>query len=634
MMKFFRKYNKQLLAVFMALLMVVFIGGSALEGLLRPETELPIGNSKYGEITTLTVQRQKSTVTNILDVTSRDWQRPFGVPDQPLDQVDWFLLVNEAREMGVAADVSEVKAASASQEAHDMVARLAQGLGLRPDAIHEALAEYRSVQNAALAIGAASHLSESEVQKAARDALEKVQINAVVIPAAVFVEGQPEPSAEELTAHFEKYKAAERGEGLEFGYYQDPRARVQYVRIDRDAIMETIGVANLERKAKAYYEENKTKHMPFKRHPGNNPEPPTPAEGEAPATDADEYLTWEEARHIANAAVTKQQASKAAADLARWIHDYDAGQWSDAVAEKTGYRTAPEAVKAENYYAEMLKQVPPHLSFAGAVTIQETEFFPLSEAGNVAELGAARAESGAASLSSILGRSEAFIPELPVDMGAAASDYLAIKQSARPLSDAKSGNHFVFRIVATQPGRPAESVDEVREDVIADLKLLKAYETAKQRADALTKGAGSLQEAFLADTELGQRLSPEAEPAGGFYQPQPFSRVPQMLAAIGRPANGVYVGPGVSRLTNEAMDRIFELAEVGERFGLVELPNRATVIVVEPVEIHRAVEDEFKTLKTDLGQQLAATRWREAISDWFDKDKIRARNRFVAVNER
>ena len=29
MMKFFRKYNKQLLAVFMALLMIVFIGGQA-----------------------------------------------------------------------------------------------------------------------------------------------------------------------------------------------------------------------------------------------------------------------------------------------------------------------------------------------------------------------------------------------------------------------------------------------------------------------------------------------------------------------------------------------------------------------------------------------------------------------------
>ena len=39
MMKFFRKYNKQLLAVFVVLLMLVFVGGSALESLLRPQPD-------------------------------------------------------------------------------------------------------------------------------------------------------------------------------------------------------------------------------------------------------------------------------------------------------------------------------------------------------------------------------------------------------------------------------------------------------------------------------------------------------------------------------------------------------------------------------------------------------------------
>ena len=50
MMKFFRKHNKKLLAVFMTLLMIVFVGGSALQGLLTPRANRVVANSKYGPI--------------------------------------------------------------------------------------------------------------------------------------------------------------------------------------------------------------------------------------------------------------------------------------------------------------------------------------------------------------------------------------------------------------------------------------------------------------------------------------------------------------------------------------------------------------------------------------------------------
>ena len=36
MMKWFRKHNKMLLAVFMVLLMIVFVGGTALQEILMP----------------------------------------------------------------------------------------------------------------------------------------------------------------------------------------------------------------------------------------------------------------------------------------------------------------------------------------------------------------------------------------------------------------------------------------------------------------------------------------------------------------------------------------------------------------------------------------------------------------------
>ena len=50
MLKFFRRHNKKLLAVFMALLMIVFIGGSALESLLTPQSDWVVAESSLGSI--------------------------------------------------------------------------------------------------------------------------------------------------------------------------------------------------------------------------------------------------------------------------------------------------------------------------------------------------------------------------------------------------------------------------------------------------------------------------------------------------------------------------------------------------------------------------------------------------------
>ncbi len=50
MMKFFRKYNKVLLAVFMALLMIVFVGGSALQSLLAPQRDPVLAESALGPV--------------------------------------------------------------------------------------------------------------------------------------------------------------------------------------------------------------------------------------------------------------------------------------------------------------------------------------------------------------------------------------------------------------------------------------------------------------------------------------------------------------------------------------------------------------------------------------------------------
>src|SRR3989304_7864337 len=105
MMKFFRKHNKKLLAIFMAGLMIVFIGGSALQGLLTPQTNPVVANSIYGPVTLLD-QNSANSQTNLLEMMGVDWRRPVPGGAKPLDSVDWILLRREAQALGatVTAD--------------------------------------------------------------------------------------------------------------------------------------------------------------------------------------------------------------------------------------------------------------------------------------------------------------------------------------------------------------------------------------------------------------------------------------------------------------------------------------------------------------------------------------------------
>ena len=78
MMKFFRKYNKALLAVFMVLLMVVFLGGSALDTLLSPSGDRVVATSAVGTISFVDQRMAEDTRSILLAVAGVDAAGPGG----------------------------------------------------------------------------------------------------------------------------------------------------------------------------------------------------------------------------------------------------------------------------------------------------------------------------------------------------------------------------------------------------------------------------------------------------------------------------------------------------------------------------------------------------------------------------
>ncbi len=639
MMKFFRKYNKQLLAFFMVGLMIVFVGGSALQGLLTSTPNPVLAGSAYGQVT-LMDQKVAGDQTKLLEYLGFDWTRPVGGGHKPLETTDWILLRREADKLGAVVDPAAIRTALNDPEMDERVNDVSRRARVKPEAIHAALADLRTIQQAAGAVAGATTPSEAEVMTAARDALETVSIRAVVLPAQAFVDPNLNFSEDEIKTQFAAHREKERGEGLNFGYYRQPSVSVQYIEIDRKVVAENIGVANLERKAKTYFEEQRTKDPVFRR-PGGAPADAAAAgliEG-PPAPPMDAFLTWDEAKEKAVLALRTQYAEQAATRLADWMIQYSAESLVEVQRGEDGYKPAPLEVAKLEYYDEMVRRIPESMKFPKAVAIGETDFFTAEEAADMPDLGDTefKPEKGSSQpFGALAFRSQPVVPKIPIDDGANPVDYLATFQTcAFPLTDRDTGNLYVFRVVGGQGGRAAESVDEVRDLVVEDLRLLRGYEVAKTRAASLRQclASQSLKEAYEGDADLTEFKESAEGAASGYFEPAPITRVVKNQAARGRSKSGVFAGIGIGFVPNDVIDGLFALEHADEKAKTFELRDRAAIVLAEWIETKPAAEDEFNILRKQLVQQLADARWRSAVADWLDPKHIRARTGFALAGK-
>ncbi len=631
MMKFFRKYNKQLLAFFMALLMIVFIGGSALQGLLRPDPNFDIAKSNLGAISQHD-QRLAASETQILEAMGQNWQHPLFSDNAPIQPVDWILLSREADKLGISVDETAVKSNPTFEAAMDRVSQVAHNMHIKPDVVVSAMSKLQAIRQTAISIATASMPSEAEIISAARNSMERVKIRAVLLPAEAFVKKDATFSDAEIKAQFDKYKDRESGAGLQFGYYQQPAIKVQYIKVDRDAIAAKVGVPNEERKAKVYYEEHREKDPAFRRKAEDMVALP---DGTQPPA----YVDWEQGKETAITKLRKEFADDNVQRTVSWIMDMMSEPWVGVSAAESGYKPAPAEAADIEHYNKILKRLPTALQFENTVTVHTTDFFTQQDAAKVPEIGSLSVRSANNLVSRSFGaaafNNEAIIPAIPKGEKINTSDFLAKFQTAPfTLNDSRTGNVYIFRVIDSRPGGPAQSVDQVRDQVIADLKLQKGFETAKARAQSLSTCTEPLKEAYEADPDLAAFRETGEGAKTGFFEPPAFARNGQGAAWRARPESGVFVGGGLGKLPNDTIDAIFALAHAHDKIAVFELPERASVMTVEWVATEPAREDEFASTRKTLASQLADNRWRDLVNEWFDPEKIRARSGFDLIRNR
>lgn len=630
MIKFFRKHNKKLLSVFMVLLMVVFLGGSALESFFRPQLDRVVGTSRWGDITILRLNAAEQT-TQILQTLGWNWQQPFGAPEA-LEPLDWIMLVEEAKDLGTYVDIEWIRSGLVDEQGMEETARR---MRMKPDRILRAMAEFDSIQETASAISGAAVPSEAYVEASAATTLAKVKMNAVMLPAAALLDEVRTFGEDEIAAQFAAFREREEGEGLDFGYYVKPKVQIQYIKIDRDKLAGLVRVVNLEKKAKDHYTARHTFDPAFRR-----PSDETTEEVEGPVEEKPPYLTWEESREIAEKAVRKQEATDVAIRIGDWLVRYMSDKWIYQTRGDDGYRPVPEQVSHEEYYSEVLGRFPKSLSYPGTVSTFTSEFFSQEEAQDVPDIGSALYVSANAGVFENLGdlafRTQAIIPKIPGERGTIASEYLAPYQTCRhPLRD-RDANVFLFRVMDVQPAHIPSNVDEVRDRVVADLRLKWAYEEAMLRGEALAscEDGGTLEEAYEADAELVALRDTEAGRDSGFFEVPPVAIATQYQVLIGARGSGTAVGVReLGTIPTEVIEAWFELEDYGTKTKLFELKDRASVLVVEWVETQAAGANEFATMRESFTQGLEDQRKRAVLTDWLRPANIRARSRYaVATN--
>jgi len=636
MLKFFRKHNKKLLAIFMALLMIVFIGGSALENLLTPSTDRVVAESQLGSIGYKDQQRAMA-MTQILNRLGIPWDTPFpGATTPPLQTIDWILLTREAERMGLKTSPPAAKA-WAAKLFEVGVDELARRLRIKQDHILDAIAEYLAIRQTGQAVLNAAVPSVAEARTVGAQTLDKVLVNAVVLPAKAFYDPEAEFSEEEIMAQWSAYRDNEPGKGLNCGYYVSPAVKVQYVKIDRDVLMERAGVANLARKARQYYDKNQTTDPLFRR-PAEQMHQPDPEGGDAGfvGPEPPPYLNWEDVRDAAMDKVRRENADEVAERVANWLIEQAAVRWIDLTPKENGYKTAPADVAALDHYDKLIERLPPSMSFPEAVSVRMTGFFNEDTAATVESIGTAafRPPSGLSLTFKVLAfLNEGIVESIPTDEGTVRGDYMARYQTCQyPLTDF-AGNHYLFRVMETQPGHPAESVDEVRQRVLADMRLLRGLDSARARAEGLracTPGE-TLQEAYESDASLVELMdSPDAS-GGGYFESSLVSRATLQQATSGEANAQVFVPGGVGLVPAEVVDRWFHLEFTDDKTAIMELKDRASVLLVEWVETQTGREDEYEEQNTRLVSQLTERRVQDALQDWLDPQQIRARNGFALV---
>ncbi len=657
MMKFFRKHNRKLLAIFMALLLVVWLGGSALQAMFMPDrSKQVVATCRYGDIRVADQQAAEYS-TSLLTQMRVPWSTPFGGRGDPLTVMDWVLLTREARDAGVMPTGGELDTLLPAS-LQNAIKQVAYDRDVKPDRIRAAFAEFFAVQQLQSLAASALVPSEAELRVAARNAYERVKIDAVALSANTFKDDQTEFSDAEVQEQFNAYRDSEPvPDTLTFGYYQQPRVKIEYIRIDPARIEENLRVSEdeLERRARDFWRENRDNAV-FRRPPTTQPadeattqpvdEPTTQPAGEAttqPAQPESEFSeSYTEARPAAHQAVRARLAAQVTENLTAWLGQQLAEVFFEADVGPNGYKVAPDEVKQAGYLQEIIQHAPSRIAYPEAVEIKTTDWFSAADAAEwqrepdatkVPGIGKARVQLSSTQSFRLAQLAFAVegLAEIPTGGGhadEAREVYVAPYQFSPHALRGLNDELYLFRVVGVEAAHSPASVDLVRDKVIADLRLKSGFEQARAALEALK--AQVEQGKTLADAWEGQedlKAKVKEVRSDGLFENIKFAH-----RQLNAPPGFNYTWAGrLGKVDYKFVDDCFAVGNQpgeGPKLAIIEQPDSARVVLVQWLEVEPMTADQYNRERDRILMTLLRRRYADFNDTWTSSEQIHARTEF------
>lgn len=643
MMKFFRRYMKHMLAVFMALLLIVWLGGDALTSMIGRANsygDFVIGHA-YGKPVKAA---DLATLSHQEDIGSKlvyTWYAPwFGILGQMVNDPqffqylqsqgrdrltpeEWYLLDLEARRSGVHVSQAEVNDRKAALPA-EMLNAVRDQLKLSVRQIDEALQAYLRIEESALQAMNAVTVSEPDIRQFVRDTGEKIDIDLVMVDPQKLIDAGYEPTQEELQAHFDKYKDLAPGGLSQYGYQLPEATQLEFIQISVDELAKTQVVADDE--AFDHWTRNKGE---FKR-PATQPASTMPA---VAPEQGKPYETFTEAKPKVIEKLSRDRAVLAANRLATDLIRQLSRPWADQPTTQPGdFKQPPESEMADDVYEKLIAAYQER--YPGVLSYGRTELAGAQELSMHPKVGMTRAFA-TGSDSVWLSQAAFLIPGSQTLETRTASGARLVRNlfetAAEPLSDF-AGNVYVIRNVAFRPAQPPASIDEVRETLVRDLRTIRAGEQAQEVAADLADKAktAGLKTAFQSDAELAAKLENSA-----FMDIEPFAR--QMIVPTGgMPRMRAGQVPGIG-YDPALVDMAFSMAQSQTATQPTNVAthqdSRGRWMVVEYKRTLPVTQEEYDQLRIGSRRYLLTQKRIGFVLDWFSSESIHARAGWKAAEE-
>ncbi len=649
MVKFLRKYNKYILVVGGSLLMIAFLVPQAFNTLIGDPSRMTYAKLGGEEITLGEHDRVQRKFSALDDFA------PGLIRGELLceDADHWMLLVREATAAGLVGeagdgatwqelnsaienlygaeiarsmfgDQAQAKLADpterervlemARQRMARQKAEAAASRGLTLAEFDQALAEAHGVFRLRRAFLDATRFSDLRATALKAQRFEGVVIETLLIPASRIAFAMPEPSEDEIKAHFEKYRDAEPMSGEQgFGYRLPPRVKLEWLAIDRSAIEKVVPGDAVEA--------NKRWRSDRKKYPG-------------------EFLA-EQARVEAD--IRRERVDKIVAEID--VHIRNELKRAAARLEADGpYRKLPpdwdqRRPKLEDVARGAVKAVKENSGIdipLPTVTVHASSWLTEIDIYGMQGIGAARVSLGGgrgAPLAPLIFAAREFERtdlgslEVPLQVGLTSGDLVATD----------GGTRYYFTILDHRLASAPDSIDEVRAKVVEDLKRLAAFERLKANLPSLEAVAGiagtdEVKKTIDAEFPLPEPADPAAGPDPGAPMDIQITRrqfVPRHLARSDNPNTSPEFRSRVFSI-GDAIDPTKPIKDVpvADRVASAVIPRTmsvqvAIVVGVQPAtfEVVRATGDQrLEELKQEQMAALIRT-----AGDPFTFEALKAR---------